>query len=627
MAEDLGDIASLLGSSFVQTARMNEEEQNEYRKRAMRQQLLYAFAAPLAQEVGKGVTSFAGDLLLGNNSKDFFNTREGVSLMRRINTIGNARDKMDTQVRDLEKIGGGNARRGAFDQAVQDATTELQNKYRLAGIPNMDLEIAADIETMKPTIRDNVNDEFDKFEKFYESIGSVPNAEQFLKLTEDGPLNRTVGQKIGARISSFFTGRDPKETQRNAIRLALTGNNPEILGSDWFKAFEEGNFNEEFREQLNAARNLRGDDYDFAVETNNSFSALLEKHPELKEKYLALGENADAIRNKTMDNLKTQKLLRDTPSASVYLKEARARYNLAEDEFPSIQQLQETAVRSIEGIGEDNSERFIFTYLNGADNASAVDSIRNTLSRKISNGKKDFQDLNQIDQEKINTASKNAVAGYLRFFNQDLEFVKRKMKENENFSFNLDLIDDVAIEEAAETYLNTIISNSKTTRLDPGILEGTDMISKITSLFQKEEQILKGTVSAETRQEVRTQLFETLSDVDAVESLQEKAEKNGRYTQRQVEASGELLSMNRLSRVVSAVKEEADKINNSSTSRSNKLAQIQNLINRAKSQSEKSAKDKGFSGLDNEFYILLDSFLEDVPSSSDNLNLMSIPSF
>ena len=166
MADDLGDIASLLGSSFVQTARMNEEEQNEYRKRAMRQQLLYAFAAPLAQEVGKGVTSFAGDLLLGNNSKDFFNTREGVSLMRRINTIGNARDKMDTQVRDLEKIGGGNARRGAFDQAVQDATTELQNKYRLAGIPNMDLEIAADIETMKPTIRDNVNDEFDKFEKF-----------------------------------------------------------------------------------------------------------------------------------------------------------------------------------------------------------------------------------------------------------------------------------------------------------------------------------------------------------------------------------------------------------------------------------------------------------------------------
>ena len=102
MAEDLGDIASLLGSSFVQTAQMNEDEQNENRKRAMRQQLLYAFAAPIAQQVGQGVTSFAGDLLLGNNSKDFFNTREGVSLMRRINTIGNAKDKMDTQVRDVE---------------------------------------------------------------------------------------------------------------------------------------------------------------------------------------------------------------------------------------------------------------------------------------------------------------------------------------------------------------------------------------------------------------------------------------------------------------------------------------------------------------------------------------------
>ena len=88
MAEDLGDIASLLGSSFVQTAQMNEDEQNENRKRAMRQQLLYAFAAPLAQQagqqLGQGVIDLAGNLFLGDKSKNFFERQEGASLQKRL---------------------------------------------------------------------------------------------------------------------------------------------------------------------------------------------------------------------------------------------------------------------------------------------------------------------------------------------------------------------------------------------------------------------------------------------------------------------------------------------------------------------------------------------------------------
>ena len=64
MSEDnLGDFASLLGESFSQAAQSSESDRRRAEKRAMKDKLLYAFAAPLVSGVGKGIVDFAGDVV------------------------------------------------------------------------------------------------------------------------------------------------------------------------------------------------------------------------------------------------------------------------------------------------------------------------------------------------------------------------------------------------------------------------------------------------------------------------------------------------------------------------------------------------------------------------------------
>ena len=87
MANGLGDIASLLGQSYVESARQRDDDYDKYRRKAQRQQLLTMFAAPIAKGIGEGVVDLAGDLFLGDNSKDFFSTREGAAFQSRLSNV------------------------------------------------------------------------------------------------------------------------------------------------------------------------------------------------------------------------------------------------------------------------------------------------------------------------------------------------------------------------------------------------------------------------------------------------------------------------------------------------------------------------------------------------------------
>ena len=136
MAEDLGDIASLLGSSFVQTAQMNEDEQNENRKRAMRQQLLYAFAAPLAQQagqqLGQGVIDLAGNLFLGDKSKNFFERQEGASLQKRLFDMSKQSEKFDETDKVYLKLGNGDIQEGIKNAYIEKKKRASQRHLEMA---------------------------------------------------------------------------------------------------------------------------------------------------------------------------------------------------------------------------------------------------------------------------------------------------------------------------------------------------------------------------------------------------------------------------------------------------------------------------------------------------------------
>ena len=104
MAEGLGDIASLLGHSMSQAAQRGEEQDRKSRKKAMKDQLLMSLAAPIVTGLGKGVVDFAGDVVLGSDSKDFFSTREGRTMTKRLNDTGKASKSSAGQIAQLRKV-------------------------------------------------------------------------------------------------------------------------------------------------------------------------------------------------------------------------------------------------------------------------------------------------------------------------------------------------------------------------------------------------------------------------------------------------------------------------------------------------------------------------------------------
>ena len=131
MANGLGDFASLLGQAYSQSARQREDEYESYRRKAQRQQLLTMFAAPIVQGLGEGVVDFAGDLFLGDNSKDFFSTREGNTLVRRLGSTQDALKDVEAQLSQMTKAAqGGVIYEGAYQLNREGAIQTLVGQHK-----------------------------------------------------------------------------------------------------------------------------------------------------------------------------------------------------------------------------------------------------------------------------------------------------------------------------------------------------------------------------------------------------------------------------------------------------------------------------------------------------------------
>jgi hypothetical protein len=88
---DLAQAYSILGQGLSSTYRNRRKEEEDYRDDARRdarkEQLISYIAAPILQGAGKalvgGATDLVGNLVLGENGKDFFNTEKGRVAARR----------------------------------------------------------------------------------------------------------------------------------------------------------------------------------------------------------------------------------------------------------------------------------------------------------------------------------------------------------------------------------------------------------------------------------------------------------------------------------------------------------------------------------------------------------------
>ena len=243
MSEDnLGDFASLLGQSFSQAAQYDDRDRRKAEKRAMRDQLLYAFAAPLVSAAGKGIVDFGADVVLGQNSKDFFSTTEGTTLMRRLGDVNKASEDIDRTIASLNEAGDGDGLEGVYRNNLLRATQDAQRKY--GGAAERDILIENAIANLEPEIRQASEDEYNELLSAQKALRLNPSDEEVLRRYRETAIGKGRGRKIFGKLASFFTGKNyQKEVVEPAAAYLVHGGDNSIINSDFYRLFTEGDFN------------------------------------------------------------------------------------------------------------------------------------------------------------------------------------------------------------------------------------------------------------------------------------------------------------------------------------------------------------------------------------------------
>ena len=601
MANGLGDFASLLGQAYSQSARQREDEYESYRKKAQRQQLLTMFAAPIVQGLGEGVVDFAGDLFLGDNSKDFFSTREGNTLVRRLGSTQDALKDVESQISQMTKAAqGGDIYEGAYQLNREGAIQSLVGQHKGLGA-EVEQIVLADIAGQEQELRDVSRVEVDDLIKFRDELRLAPSNEEVLRRYKASKLNRTVPQKLAAGLGNFIFRRDPKDLTDSAVRQILTGGDPKTQQADWYRMFQQDGYEENLSTRLREALDIRGANFDMDSETANFMTELMSIRPEF---YASLPEEQNAKTSAITQDLAHRRMARKNPSYGIAYNEAK---NVFGDR-PSREQVEAIALRNLKGISKEALPDFVSTYRLGVGQ-EALKPVQDAFAGKLYKGKI-FDDLDTPEQGPVDEATDKFLATLVGSFHRDLRVVKNKIgKENLQFNYNA-LLDEGAIESVAEEYLNRAITGMSYTPINPEDLKGKGLVDLVGSMFSDNPEILSGRISPEQTQELQSYIESVLTNKEEVERIQVEAIRSGRATTR--ERTDTQASFTQYGRVIGAVKDQVNEImSDATTTKEEKKRELESLRQKAASGTERRAEANGYPRVADDFYTLLDELIED----------------
>ena len=418
MANGLGDFASLLGQAYSQSARQREDEYDSNRRKAQRQQLLTMFAAPIVQGLGEGVVDFAGDLFLGDNSKDFFSTREGNTLVRRLGSTQDALKDVESQISQMTKAAqGGDIYEGAYQLNREGAIQSLVGQHKGLGA-EVEQIVLADIAGQEQELRDVSRVEVDDLIKFRDELRLAPSNEEVLRRYKASKLNRTVPQKLAAGLGNFIFRRDPKDLTDSAVRQILTGGDPKTQQADWYRMFQQDGYEENLSTRLREALDIRGANFDMDSETANFMTELMSIRPEF---YASLPEEQNAKTSAITQDLAHRRMARKNPSYGIAYNEAK---NVFGDR-PSREQVEAIALRNLKGISKEYLPDFVSTYRLGVGQ-EALKPVQDAFAGKLYKGKI-FDDLDTPEQGPVDEATDKFLATLVGSFHRDLRVVKNKI--------------------------------------------------------------------------------------------------------------------------------------------------------------------------------------------------------
>lgn len=224
---DLAQAYSILGESMGSSYRTRRKEEKDYRDDARRDarkdKLISYIAAPILQGAGKalatGATDLIGNLVLGENGKDFFNTEQGRIAARRSRYADN-QEKILLKARSQLTQGGLDETAGQLNLLKEGYLAKIKLEYgdsaEKASMRNIAMRQAMpDLE--KEAAR--LVEERDSLITYASKSPDMDVLKERLK-SQDSFYGRTKGQRIMSTLVSKFTGRKPAEQGASYI---LTG--------------------------------------------------------------------------------------------------------------------------------------------------------------------------------------------------------------------------------------------------------------------------------------------------------------------------------------------------------------------------------------------------------------------
>ena len=415
MVENVG---SLLGDAFSQAAQIRQRRERRDERDYMKKQLLYSFAAPIVSSAGQGLVNFAGDLILGNESKDFFSTREGNSLLRRVKDTRSALKSLTDQRSALmEAADGGSLYDGAEQIFKRRQREEALGKFATLG-PEAEAQIKGATYTLTDDQRQAVHAEVDELLEGIRNLEAAPEDAEILRRYKQTPLSRNRAQKLFGKAARFFTGRDyDKAVKDPSLQLILTGGDLEVINSDWYKMItSDENFGQSLNNYIKQAAELKPDTFTFSDMVNATEEAV-RSDPNLRV-FSQLNERLRTRREAALEGYQIEE------KAEGNARIAAALSSLKKAGMPiTFETVSSEIIGSVGGVEKVDQAATIFFR----SNPTLVEEIQNSLAKRDFGLDYNDASVSSANRADIDTAIKNRIEEAYTFFNSQLIQVKDQL--------------------------------------------------------------------------------------------------------------------------------------------------------------------------------------------------------
>ena len=460
---DLAEAYSILGQGMAATYRNRRKEEKDFRDDARRDarkdQLIGYLAAPILQGAGKalvgGATDLVGNLVLGENGKDFFNTETGRLAARRSRYAETQEQKLlKTQSQLMQ--GGRSELEGQIKFLTEGFDAELEREYGSSP------ENAFTVDQARRDARPGLEKEAERLVKERQELityaAQSPDIDVLKARVkqEDSYYGKTKGKRIMSTLVGKLFGKNPAEQGASYI---LTGSNDPTEAQRILRDnLMSDTYIEDFGKKLAAVDSSKKNAYEnafteFALENPGLVRAMKESQRQGIEK------NLEKVQYVSDLNRDTQGYLSTDPARAEW-------YQTNGDKYNNVLSLKSAYFNYIKGFGKEEAEERVDLFVASQVNAVPVDKLvkavafqRTNLTGEVINDPEKFKE--QKEYAAIQKSSEEFISNVLvPRFNEDLSLALVNMSGAEKEAL---LAGEGSREELLRQYITYQIDNNLAT--------------------------------------------------------------------------------------------------------------------------------------------------------------------